>query len=247
VSSRDSGADQNAHLPGDGGADPVFDDLIPAAMLSQLVRDVWSPLEVKLVLAVAALGGLREPVHEEVILLDGGLGSGVRADGSSRSVVERLLEAIELATARGVLLRLVDDEGDYWLMLGVDANRRRIRAGLSVAGGTSARSHGTLRVERPSIFTLYEQNVGLVTPIIADRLVEAIERYPEAWVEDAIEEAVAYNRRNWRYIQRILENWASEGRTDEANRRGPARDLNREKHLRGKYAHLFRRDDLPDL
>jgi DnaD/phage-associated family protein len=86
-----------------------------------------------------------------------------------------------------------------------------------------------------------------VTPIIADRLVEAIERYPETWVEDAIEEAVAYNRRNWRYIQRILENWASEGRTDEANRGGPARDLNREKHLRGKYAHLFRRDDLPDL
>ncbi|HYI15205.1 MAG TPA: DnaD domain protein [Thermomicrobiales bacterium] len=216
-------------------------------MLSRLIRDVWSPLEVKLVLAVAALGGLREPVQEEAVLLDEGLAAGVRADGSSRSVIERLLESIELATARGVLLRLVDDTDAYWLILGVEANRRRIRSGLTVAGDTTARWRGTLRVERPSIFTLYEQNVGLVTPIIADRLVEAIERYPEAWVEDAIEEAVAYNRRNWRYIQRILENWASEGRTDEANRRGPTRDLNREKHLRGKYAHLFRRDDLPDL
>lgn len=242
---RNPGADRDDRLP--GGADAVPDDLIPAALLSRLVRDIWSPLEVKLILAVAALGGLREPVHEEAILLDDGLASGVRTDGSSRGVIERLLEAIELATARGVLLRLVDDEDDYWLLLGVDANRRRIRAGLSVAGDASARWHGTLRVERPSIFTLYEQNVGLVTPIIADRIVEAIERYPEAWVEDAIEEAVAYNRRNWRYIQRILENWASEGRTDEANRGGPARDLNREKHLRGKYAHLFRRDDLSDL
>lgn len=229
------------------GADAVPDDLIPTAILSRLVRDVWSPLEVKLVLAVASLGGLREPVQEETILLDENLAAGVRADGSSRSGIERILEAIELATARGVLLRLVDDEDDYWLMLGVDTNRRRIRAGLTVASGTTARWRGRLRVERPSIFTLYEQNVGLVTPIIADRLVEAIERYPEAWVEDAIEEAVAYNRRNWRYIQRILENWASEGRTDEANRGGPSRDLNREKHLRGKYAHLFRRDDLPDL
>ena len=229
------------------GADHAPGALIPAELLGRLVRDVWSPLEVKLVLAVAILGGLREPVSEEAVLLDEGLSSGVRADGSARSVVERLLESIELATARGVILRLVDEQDDYWLLLGVDGNRRRVRAGLSVAGDMTARWRGTLRVERPSIFTLYEQNVGLVTPIIADRLVEAIERYPEAWVEDAIEEAVAYNRRNWRYIQRILENWASEGRTDEANRGGPARDLNREKHLRGKYAHLFRRDDLPNL
>jgi DnaD/phage-associated family protein len=225
----------------------VPDDRVPAAVLSRLVRDVWSPLEIKLVLAVAVLGGLDEPVHEETLLLDEGLAAGMRADGSSRGAVERLLEVIELATARGVLLRLVDDNGDYWLMLGIDANRRRIRGGLTVAGETTHRWQGTLRVERPSIFTLYEQNVGLVTPIIADRLVEAIERYPEAWVEDAIEEAVAYNRRNWRYIQRILENWASEGRTDEANRGDPSRDLNRDKHLRGKYAHLFRRDDLPNL
>lgn len=229
------------------GNDAVPDDLIPAAILSRLVREVWSPLEVKLVLAVAALGGLRDPVEEETILLDEGLAAGVRADGSARGVIERLLEAIELATARGLLLRLVDDESDYWLLLDVDANRRRIRGGLAVTDHSATRWRGRLRVERPSIFTLYEQNVGLVTPIIADRLVDAIERYPDAWVEDAIEEAVAYNRRNWRYIQRILENWASEGRTDEANRGGPARDLNREKHLRGKYAHLFRRDDLPDL
>jgi DnaD/phage-associated family protein len=229
------------------GERAVPDDHIPATLLSRLVREVWSPLEIKLVLAVAVLGGLHDPVREETLLTDEGLAAGMRADGSSRGTVERLLEVIELAAARGVLLRMVDDGGDYWLMLGIDANRRRIRGGLALAGEIAHRWQGTLRVERPSIFTLYEQNVGLVTPIIADRLVEAIERYPEAWVEDAIEEAVAYNRRNWRYIQRILENWASEGRTDEANRGDPSRDLNRDKHLRGKYAHLFRRDDLPDL
>jgi len=229
------------------GADAAPDDLIPATLLSRLVRDIWSPLEVKVVLAVASMGGLRAPVREESVLLDEGLVAGVRADGSARGSLERVLEAIELATARGVIFRLVDDEGDYWLLLGIDENRRRIRTGLTPASDDSVRWRGTLRVERPSIFTLYEQNVGLVTPIIADRLVEAIERYPETWVEDAIEEAVAYNRRNWRYIQRILENWASEGRTDEANRGDPSRDLNRDKHLRGKYAHLFRRDNLPDL
>ena len=229
------------------GADSAPDDLIPATLLSRLVREVWSPLEIKVVLAIAGLGGFRDPVREESVLIDEGLATGTRTDGSARSTVARLLEAIELATARGIVFRLVDDEGDYWLLLGVEENRRRIRAGLTPAESESMRWRGTLRVERPSIFTLYEQNVGLVTPIIADRLVEAIERYPESWVEDAIEEAVAYNRRNWRYIQRILENWASEGRTDEANRGDPSRDFNRDKHLRGKYSHLFRRSDLPDL
>ncbi|MGH9174759.1 MAG: DnaD domain-containing protein, partial [Vicinamibacterales bacterium] len=153
----------------------------------------------------------------------------------------------EVATARGIVLRLADDDDTAWLLLGTEVNRRRVLAGLTVAGGIQPAWRGTLRVERASIFATYEQNVGLVTPIIADRLVEALERYPETWVEDAIEEAVAYNRRNWRYIQRILESWAAEGRTDEANWGGSARNLNREKHLRGKYAHLFRRDDLPDL
>ena len=46
-------------------------------------------------------------------------------------------------------------------------------------------------------------------PIIADQLVRALERYPREWIEDAIGEAVAYNRRNWRYIQRILQQWAT--------------------------------------
>jgi DnaD/phage-associated family protein len=61
---------------------------------------------------------------------------------------------------------------------------------------------------------LYEQNIGLLSPLIADHLVKAMERYPRDWIEDAIGEAVAYNRRSWRYIQRILQNWAATGRTE---------------------------------
>ena len=46
------------------------------------------------------------------------------------------------------------------------------------------------------LFRLYEQNIGLLTPIIAEQLVRALERYPREWIEDAIGESVAYNRRN---------------------------------------------------
>ncbi len=48
---------------------------------------------------------------------------------------------------------------------------------------------------------------------------DALERYPSEWIEDAIGESVAYNRRSWKYIQRILEQWAVQGRGDQRERR----------------------------
>lgn len=223
------------------------DGLIPEAIVDRLIRDVWNPIEMKAILTTAMLGGADRPVREVSILEHPALRLGSRGDGSDRSHLERILEALEVAVARGVLVRLVDDDDDRWLLLGTEENHRWTRRLPSPIADRRIPGEVSLKLERPSIFTLYEQNIGLVTPIVADRLVEAIESYPESWIADAIGEAVSYNRRNWRYIQRILENWSSEGRTDEANRRDSARDLNREKHLRGKYAHLFERDGLPDL
>jgi DnaD/phage-associated family protein len=51
-----------------------------------------------------------------------------------------------------------------------------------------------------------------LTPLIADHLIDALETYPIEWIEAAVAESVAYNRRSWRYVQRILEQWASNGR-----------------------------------
>ena len=43
---------------------------------------------------------------------------------------------------------------------------------------------------KPSIFTLYEENIGLVTPLLADQMVDAEASYPWAWVEEAFKLAV---------------------------------------------------------
>ena len=67
-------------------------------------------------------------------------------------------------------------------------------------------------VERPNIFALYESNIGMLSPMIADELKEAEEFYPMDWIEDAFREAAAHNVRNWRYIARILDNWDVKGR-----------------------------------
>ncbi|MBI2942219.1 MAG: DnaD domain protein [Chloroflexi bacterium] len=70
-----------------------------------------------------------------------------------------------------------------------------------------------------NIFERYEQNIGLLTPLIVEAIREAEKLYPAAWIEEAIGEAVKYNRRSWKYVERILERWAVEGKQDEASRR----------------------------
>jgi len=67
---------------------------------------------------------------------------------------------------------------------------------------------------RPNIFSLYETNIGMLTPLLAEELKEAESNYPNQWIEEAFKASVISNKRSWRYISRILERWDQEGRND---------------------------------
>jgi DNA replication protein len=89
----------------------------------------------------------------------------------------------------------------------------------AVPAGTRTYNIGTrttrtvqVQVERPNIFVLYEQNIGLLSPLIADHLKDAADLYPQEWIEAAFREAVQHNKRNWSYISAILRRWETEGR-----------------------------------
>lgn len=69
-----------------------------------------------------------------------------------------------------------------------------------------------VEVERPNIFVLYEQNIGLLSPLIAEELKDAADQYPPEWIEAAFREAVQQNKRKWSYIRAILRRWETEGR-----------------------------------
>ncbi|MCS7259942.1 MAG: DnaD domain protein [Anaerolineae bacterium] len=77
---------------------------------------------------------------------------------------------------------------------------------------------------RPNIFQLYEDNIGLISPLLADELREAEATYPAEWIEEAFRIAVENNVRKWRYIQAILEGWATRGRQDRTTTRGGDRE-----------------------
>ena len=88
-----------------------------------------------------------------------------------------------------------------------------------------------LEKERPNLFLLYEQNIGMITPMIAEKLRQAERIYPENWLHDAFDTAVTHNARNWAYIETILRKWAEHGKesTPKAGR-SPAQNLVRNPH-----------------
>jgi DNA replication protein len=92
-------------------------------------------------------------------------------------------------------------------------NERRLSAGHYTASRKyDAPQHLQVHVERPNIFVLYEQNIGLLSPLLADELKDAADMYPAEWIEAAFREAVQHNKRNWSYIRAILRRWETEGR-----------------------------------
>ncbi len=70
----------------------------------------------------------------------------------------------------------------------------------------------SLDLGKPDVFKLYEQNIGLITPMIADQLKLASDEFPLDWIDDAMRIAVENNVRRWSYINRILQTWQERGR-----------------------------------
>jgi DNA replication protein len=136
---------------------------------------------------------------------------------------DALERALQRAVARGSLLRVRGrraGQEETWFFANSPKGRHAVEQFTRGEQGFEPSVGETfegMSPSRPSIFALYEQNVGLVQPIIAQELIEAEETYPAAWIEDAFRIAAERNVRNWRYVRAILERWASEGKDDEAN------------------------------
>jgi DnaD/phage-associated family protein len=93
---------------------------------------------------------------------------------------------------------------------------------------------------KPDIFTLYESNIGQLTPMIAEELKDALVTYPADWIAEAIKIAVTENKRNWHYVSRILERWTAEGKKDGAYKQNP-QAAEQDKYVRGRYGPLIQR------
>ncbi len=88
---------------------------------------------------------------------------------------------------------------------------------------------------RPTIYQVYEENIGPLTPLIAEALREAEDTYPADWIIEAMQLAVEKNVRHWRYAEAILRRWQEEGRY-EREHRGHSEKTDYDKYTSGRYA-----------
>jgi DNA replication protein len=152
------------------------------------------------------------------------------AEGQEASTPrQRLHTALDAAVERASLLRLdLEDEASHGVQalyfLNTPASVRAIegvRRG-TVALGRALPAHQEPPVaRRDNVFALYEENIGPLTPLVAEELREAEQLYPHEWLEEALKEAALQNKRSWRYTAAILQRWSSEGRKRETAGRDP--------------------------
>ena len=160
------------------------------------------------------------------------------ADDGLRAALDEpdIRAGLERAVTRGSLLHVWADLGDgpeelYF----INTERGREAATLLQRGerpeGLAPAEPPVASTERPNIFRLYEQHIGLMTPMLADELRDAEATVPTAWIEDAFREAVRQNARSWAYVRKILER-----RARREKREIPGRlDQDRHRYIEGEY------------
>lgn len=139
---------------------------------------------------------------------------------------EEITRGLEKAVRRGSMLKAsprgedrgVQREAKVYFLLNSPRGRAGVKAIESGKWNPSDKTSAP-PMERPNVFKLYEENIGPLTPLIADALKDAEETYSDEWVAEAIELAAKNNKRNWRYCEAVLKSWKDKGRHEQKNQR----------------------------
>jgi DNA replication protein len=157
-----------------------------------------------------------------------------------------LRQGLDAAVARGTLLCVqqpADANAGPFYLLNTDSARRLLeRSATVVLSAQQPEQEEAVEQEPGKIYALYEENIGPIAPLLFDELSEAAVLYPASWIEAAFREAIARNKRNWRYIARILERWKLEGPNYETSGGPAAAGVGSGgRSLAGRYRHLVHR------
>jgi DnaD/phage-associated family protein len=135
----------------------------------------------------------------------------------AENIPETLTHGLTQSVKRGTLLYTqVEDEAGCHDLYFLNSERGRQAQAKVKAGemGVFVKRNISIAnpVERANIFELYEDNIGLISPILADELKEAELLYPAEWIEEAFKIAAEHNVRHWKYVRAVLQKMTSTGR-----------------------------------
>jgi DNA replication protein len=218
---------------------------VPSAFFSELLPLIDDADELRVTLYVIyALGrrkGYPRFVTEAELQAESPL---YTALGDGEDAPQRAHKGLEAAVARGSLLRLeLEHEGrdETLFFLNTPSDRRaveQIRDGRLDLGRVLPDARQAPELHKGSVFQLYEENIGPISPLVAEELKEAEELYPQEWLVEAMREAAMLNKRSWRYVEAILKRWATEGRTREKAGRDPGEGNSARAQLLRRYRDL---------
>ena len=192
---------------------------IPSAFFTELMPQIDHLGELKVTLyflwRLDRMEGEFRYLLEDDIIADELFMSGLKTSRQDAKVV--LSDSLSRCLERGSLLKAdikFRDKKQRLYFFNSPKGREIVEA---IKKGMWRPSDDALRVpielvpERPNIFQLYEENIGPITPLIAEALSDAEVEYPATWTKEAFRIAVEKNIRNWRYIEAILRRWQERG------------------------------------
>ena len=201
---------------------------VPAPLLGDLLGEIDDLAELKVTLRaiwhIHQKKGVPRPVRLDELFADRAMAAALGVHGEA--LEQAVMHALDAAVGRGTFLRVDEPDRGPFFVLNTTPERRGIARSFPHAfvrpspEASRPETWGTAP-ERPNVFVLYEENLGALTPVVAERLKEAQSSYPEEWIADAIEIAAESNVRNWKYVAAILERWSAEGRGNGKSRRDP--------------------------
>lgn len=219
---------------------------LPAQFVEQVLPQITSIVELKVTLHVFALV-TRQPVRPrrvswEMLCDDTTLMHSLQVTAVHARPRDLLAEGLSAAVQRGTLMHVVrvdaHDRAVNWYLVRTDAN-------LAWAARHNGVLDGAEPTVLPAVIAVYEQHIGVVSPMILAEIQQAQRRYPDAWIIDAIHEAVVANAHSWRYVAKVLARWGRDGRHGVAP---DATTIDAQRYTDGTYGDLFRRgSDTSDL
>ena len=185
---------------------PLLEQIKDASGFIITLRIIWMLQQKK--------GRLRYVSSEEVFgdkILSNALGS-----------KEAIQNSINMVVKGGILLQIRRENASDAFMLNSESDRE-IASDIGSIYESNDQPPDPWEIENtpPEIYSLYEQNIGILTPIMSEKLTEAEDKYPAEWIKEAVGIAVEQNRRSWAYVSRILERWDMEGSDESGDGKPP--------------------------
>ncbi len=189
---------------------------VPNPLLADLLVKITDPDELRLTLrAVWALHQERAfPPSLTMPELASDRTVAAMLGAAAEDLENRVSALLNKAAERGTLLKIPVRDGQDRYYLNTEPVRRALaRQGIAPeetreAAGAETEFETWPDLEaaaEPSLAVVaYEENIGQITPLVAEKIRDAIDDHSELAVIDAIRTAAARDTRNWNYIAALL-------------------------------------------